>query len=161
MLTKNTQTRLLEFFVLELTARSAANVLGINPNSAVLFCRQIIDFNLAQEAHEIFQGDIEIDKSYFGGVRKGKRGRSVSRKVVVFGMLKRHGKVYTVVVENTKAKTLLNEIVLITKPDSVVYTDAYHSYDALDVSEFHHHRINHSVVFVDEKNRINGIEYFW
>jgi transposase len=48
------------------------------------------------------------------------------------------------VVENTKAKTLLNEIALKIKPDSVVYTDAYHSYDALDVSEFHHHRFNHS-----------------
>jgi len=31
----------------------------------------------------------------------------------------------------------------------------------LDVSEFHHHRINHSEVFVYEKNHINGIENFW
>ncbi len=65
-LTKNTQTRLLEFFVLEVTARSAANMLGIHLNSAALFyrkIRQVIAFNLAKEAHEIFQGDIEIDES--------------------------------------------------------------------------------------------------
>jgi transposase len=163
-LSKKVQYRLLEFFVLEVTARSAADIVGIQPNSAALFyrkIRQVIAFNLAAEAHEVFQGDIEIDESYFGGVRKGKRGRGAAGKVVVFGMLKRHGKVYTVVVENTKAKTLLNEIALKIKPDSVVYTDAYHSYDALDVSEFHHHRINHSEVFVDEKNHINGIENFW
>ncbi len=163
-LTKNTQTRLLEFFVLEVTARSAANILGIHPNSAALFyrkIRQVIASNLAKEAHEIFQGDIEIDESYFGGVRKGKRGRGAAGKVVVFGMLKRHDKVYTVIVENTRTKTLMNEITHKIKPDSVVYTDAYHSYDALDVSEFHHHRINHSDVFVDEKNHINGIENFW
>jgi len=55
----------------------------------------------------------------------------------------------------------MNEIAFKIKPDSVVYTDAYHSDDALDVSEFHHHRINHSDVFVDEKNHINGIENFW
>lgn len=163
-LTKNIQTRLLEYFVLEVTARSAANMLGIHPNSAVLFyrkIRQIIAFHLAKEAAEVFNGEVEIDESYFGGVRKGKRGRGAAGKVVVFGMLKRHGKVFTVVVENTKTKTLMNEIAHKIKPDSVVYSDAYHSYDALDVSEFHHHRINHSDTFVDEKNHINGIENFW
>lgn len=152
---------MLEFFILEVTASSAANILGIRPNSAVLFYRkihQVIAFNLVEEVHEIFQGDIEIDESYFGGVRKGKRGRRVAGKVVVFGMLKRHGKLYTV---NTKTKILMNEIALTIKPDSVVYTDAYHSYDALDVSEFHHHRMNHSDVLVHEKNHINGIENFW
>jgi len=163
-LSKSTQLRLLEYFVLEVTARSAANLLGIQANSAILFYRKVrqeIAGKLAIEAQEIFQGDIEIDESYFGGVRKGKRGRGAAGKVVVFGMLKRHGRVFTVIVENTKTKTLMNEIALKIKPDSIVYTDAYHSYDALDVSEFHHHRINHSDVFVDEKNHINEIENFW
>jgi transposase len=163
-LSKKTQNRLLEFFILEVTARSAADILGIQPNSAALFyrkIRQVIAFHVAQEAAEVFNGEVEIDESYFGGVRKGKRGRGAAGKVVVFGMLKRHGKVFTVVVENTKTKTLMNEIARKIKPDSVVYTDAYHSYDALDVSEFHHHRINHSEIFADEKNHINGIENFW
>ncbi len=163
-LKKSTQTRLLEYFVLEVTARSAANLLGIQPNSAILFyrkVRQVIAIYLAREAAEIFNGDIEIDESYFGGVRKGKRGRGATGKVVVFGMLKRHGKVYTVVVENTKAATLMPVIANKIKPDSVVYTDTYRSYDALDVTEFHHHRINHSELFADKKNHINGIENFW
>jgi len=163
-LKKSTQTRLLEYFVLEVTARSAANLLGIQPNSAILFyrkVRQVIAVYLDQEAAEIFNGDIEIDESYFGGVRKGKRGRGAAGKVVVFGMLKRHGKVYTVVVENTKAATLMPVIANKIKPDSVVYTDTYRSYDALDVTEFHHHRINHSELFADKKNHINGIENFW
>lgn len=60
-----------------------------------------------------------------------------------------------------RQRTLLNEIALTLKPDSVVYTDVYHSYDALDVSEFHHPRTNHSEVFIDEKNHINGIENVW
>ena len=163
-LSKKTQNRLLEFFILEVTARSAADILGIQPNSAALYyrkIRQVIAYHLAQEAVEVFNREVEIDESYFGGVRKGKRGRGAAGKVVVFGMLKRHGKVFTVVVENTKTKTLMNEIARKIKPDSIVYTDAYHSYDALDVSEFHHSRINHSDIFVDEKNHINGIENFW
>jgi transposase len=157
-LSKSTQLRLLEYFVLEVTARSAANLLGIQANSAILFYRKVrqeIAEKFAIEAQEIFNGDIEIDKSYFGGVRKGKRGWGVAGKVVIFGMLKRHGKVYTVIVENTKEATLMPVINNKINSDSVVYTDTYRSYDALDVSWFHHHRINHSEVFANKKNHIN------
>jgi len=76
-------------------------------------------------------------------------------------MLKRHGKVYTVIVKNTKEATLMPVIANKIRPDSVVYADTCHSYDVLDVSKFHHHPMNHSEVFVDEKNHINGIENFW
>jgi transposase len=47
------------------------------------------------------------------------------------------------------------------QPDSIVYTDTFGSYSALDVSEFHHSRINHSKLFADKQNHINGIENFW
>lgn len=125
-LSKNTRFRLLEFFILEVTARSAANILDIQPNSAALFyrkIRQVIAFNLALEACEVFNGDIELDESYFGGVHKGKRGRGAAGKIAVFGMLKRQGKVFTVIVENTKADTLMPVIARKIKPDSIVYTD--------------------------------------
>ena len=109
-LKKSIQKKLLEFFVLEVTARSAADLLGIQPNSAMLFyrkIRQVIYHHLEQQAGEVFDGTVELDESYFGGQRKGKRGRGAAGKVAVFGILKRHGKVYTVVVEDTKQKTLL------------------------------------------------------
>lgn len=34
------------------------------------------------------------------------------------------------------------------KPDSIVYTDTYRSYDVLDVSEFSHFRINHTRILL-------------
>ena len=40
-LKKSIQKKLLQFFVLEVTARSAADLSGIHPNSAVLFYRKI------------------------------------------------------------------------------------------------------------------------
>ena len=40
-LKKSVQKKLLEFFVLEVTARSAADILQINPNSAALFYKKI------------------------------------------------------------------------------------------------------------------------
>ena len=101
-LKKKVQKELLRFFVLEATARSAADILGIHPNSAALFYRKIrtvINYHLALAADEVFEGFVELDKSYFGGRRKGRRGRGVAGKVVVFGILKRNGRVYTVVVD--------------------------------------------------------------
>lgn len=110
---------------------------------------------------EPFEGEIELDESYFGGVRKGKRGRGAAGKVPVFGLLKRGGKVYASVVPDTKGKTLKAIITNKIQPDSIVYTDCYPSYNVLDVSEFKHFRINHSKRFVDRRNHINGIENFW
>ena len=109
----------------------------------------------------MFDGEVEADESYFGGHRKGKRGHGAAGKVAVFGLLKRNGKVYTVAVPNTQTATLLPIIREQVKPDSIVYTDCYKSYDVLDVSEFSHLRINHSTHFAERQNHINGIENFW
>ena len=87
---------------------------------------------------EMFDGEVEADESYFGGQRKGKRGRGAAGKVAVFGLLKRNGKVYTVTVPNIQTATLFPIIREQVKPDSIVYTDCYRSYDVLDVSEFSH-----------------------
>ncbi|OSI13648.1 IS1595 family transposase [Neisseria dumasiana] len=163
-LKKSLQRKLLEYFVLEVTARSAADILGIQPNTAILFYRKIrlvISHHLALEADQVFEGTIELDESYFGGKRKGKRGRGAAGKVAVFGILKRGGKVYTVVVNNARKESLFPVITRKIIPDSVVYTDCLSSYDVLDVSGFHHHRINHSKKFADRHNHINGIENFW
>lgn len=42
-----------------------------------------------------------------------------------------------------------------------LYTDSFGSYDALDVSQFRHVRINHSHEFARDRNHINDIENFW
>ena len=109
----------------------------------------------------MFDGEVEVDESYFGGQRKGKRGRGAAGKVAVFGLLKRDGKVYTVAVPNTQTATLLPIIREQVKPDSIVYADCYRSYDVLDVSEFSHVSINHSTHFAEWQNHTNGIENFW
>lgn len=163
-LSRKHQLKLIECFVLEVTARSAADLLGLQPNTTALFyrkLRQLISDRLADIEHEVFAGVVELDESYFGGARKGKRGRGAAGKVVVFGILKRGGKVYTKVVGDTRSVTLMPVIQRKIAPDSIVYTDSYRSYNALDVSGFHHERINHSTNFARGKNHINGIENFW
>ena len=162
-LTEKQQDRLAEFFVAGVTARTAADLLGVNRKTAAYFyhrLRQII----AQEMDRgsPLAGQIEVDESYFGGHRKGKRGRGAAGKVPVFGLLKRGGHVYTVMIPSARSAVLMDIIREKIQPDSVIYTNLLSAYDVLDVSEFHHHRINHSEQFVEPgKVHINGIENFW
>ena len=77
------QKKLLRFFVLEVTARSAADILGIQPNSAILFYRKIrtvINYHLVLAADEVFEGSVELDESYFDEQSKGRRGRGAEEK---------------------------------------------------------------------------------
>ena len=65
-LKKKVQKELLRFFVLKVTVRSAADILDIQPNSAILFYRKIrmvISHHLALAADEVFEGSVELDES--------------------------------------------------------------------------------------------------
>ena len=158
------QDRLIEHFVSGSTARTAAVLIGVNKSTAAYFfhrLREIIVFEIEQESHEVFDGEIEVDESYFGGRRKGKRGRGAGGKTPVFGLLKRGGRVYTKIIPDASSATLIPIIKRKVIPDSIVYSDCWRGYNVLDVSEFKHFRINHSVLFADKKNHINGIENFW
>ena len=155
------QSRLIEHFVAGTTARVAAELIDVQANTAVRFYQRLRQLIASKLPSYELSGEVEADESYFGGVRKGKRGRGAGGKVAVFGLLKRGGKVYTAIICDAKTETLLPIIKEKVKPDSIVYTDTFRSYNALDVSEFHHERINHSKLFADQKNHINGIENFW
>ncbi len=158
------QGRLIEHFVSGSTARIAASIVGVNKSTSAYYyhrLREIISYELEKSGAEIFGGEIEVDESYFGGKRKGQRGRGAAGKVPVFGLLKRGGKVYTKVIPDVSSGTLLPIIERKVIPDSIVYSDCWKGYNVLDVSDFKHFRINHSKLFADKKNHINGIENFW
>jgi len=102
------QSRLIELFVAGTTARTAASLVGVNKTAASYYfqrLRQIIYDN--SEHLELLGEEVEVDESYFGGRRKGKRCRGAAGKVLVFGLLKRNGKVFTVIVPEAKANTLI------------------------------------------------------
>ena len=83
------QDRLVEHFVSGSTARTAAALVGVNKSTAAYFYHrlcEIIVLEIEQENHEVFDGEIEVDESYFGGRRKGKRDRGAAGKVPVFGL---------------------------------------------------------------------------
>jgi len=65
------QIRLLELFVGGVMARTAAELVEINRHSATLYYQKIREMIAAELENECpFDGEIEIDESYFGGQRK-------------------------------------------------------------------------------------------
>jgi len=70
-LSKRVQKQVLQFFVAEVTARRASDLLGISPCTATLYyqkIRAVISDHLKQEAEEYFEGEVELDESYCGRV---------------------------------------------------------------------------------------------
>jgi transposase len=162
-LTNRQLNELVKYFALEVPASRAANVMQVNRHTAERVY-QIIRRCLARECelNSPLGGEVEADESYFGGRRKGPRGRGAAGKVPVFGLLKRNGKVYTRIVEDVSRKTLRQIIKTKVVPESVIYTDSFRSYDGLVLDGFRHYRINHQKCFATGKrNHINGIENFW
>ena len=166
-LPRRTQLRLLELFVAAVTARTAAELAGVHRNTATLFYHKLRETVAQRVADESpLGGEVEVDESYFGGHRKGRRGRGVRGKVVVFGILKRGGRVYTAVPPDLARATLLPILRRKVVPDSLVITDSLRVYDTLDAEGFRHERVSHEgpTLVQSEGGRtrhINGIENFW
>ena len=109
----------------------------------------------------VLKGKIEADEAYFGGKRKGNRGRGAKNKTIVFGILERRGKVHVEIITNVKAKTLLAGTIKKVKKGSIVYTDKWRGYDSLIFNGYKHLSIDHSKMFGKGDVYINGIEGFW
>ncbi len=124
------------------------------------FRNRIIDLT---ENDLSFQGEVELDESYFGAQRvRGKRGRGAAGKTPVFGILKRDGNVYVEVVRNCSKDELLPIIQGKILEGSTIYTDGWKTYDGLILNGYDHYRIfHHENEFARRKNHVNGIEFFW
>lgn len=119
-------------------------------------------YHVAELEGSKLSGEIELDEAYFGGRRKGRRGRGARGKSVVFGLLEREGRVYTKIVTSVSAEELMQHIRQHTRKGSVYYTDAFRGYQSL--KRYGKHRVgNHQKQLVDKRtrNHINGIEGFW
>lgn len=76
-LTNRQLNQLIRYFALEVPASRDAKAMNINRHTAQRIY-QIIRQCLAKECEfeSPFGGEVECDESYFGGRRKGRRGRS-------------------------------------------------------------------------------------
>ncbi len=154
---------IIKLFELEVSVRKIASQLNLVYNTAYRAV-QTIRYAILAHGHDgvdLLSGEIELDEAYFGGRRKGNRGRGASGKVPVFGILERQGKVRVTVVPDVSAETLLNLTLKTVRRGSIVYTDKFRSYDSLMFCGYRHLKVDHNKRFASGKVYINGLEGFW
>ena len=154
---------ILKLFELEVSVRKMAQQMQLSYRTvygAVNTIRMAI-LTHAADADLLLAGEVELDESYFGGRRKGKRGRGAACKVPVFGILERKGVVQVSIVPNVTADILLDLTVKKVRRGSVVYTDKFKSYDSLMFCGYRHLKVDHGKHFASGKVYINGLEGFW
>jgi len=156
---------IVKLFALDLEADQTAQITGLSRNSINKYYKAFRErISAICKSDSPLSGEIEVDESYFGARRvKGKRGRGAYGKTIVFGLLKREGKVYTEIVPDVKAATLQALIRGRVDIDSVIHSDGWRGYDGLvDIGYDKHFRVHHGKnEFVRGKSHINGIESFW
>ena len=155
----------MRLFALDLTATDVAHLMGLTRKSVTtLFLK--IRKRIAEECERqspLSAGQVEVDESYFGARRvRGQRGRGASGKTIVFGLLKREGKVYTEIVPDCKKATLQAIIRGPVALEAVIHSDGWRGYDGrVDVGYAKHFRVNHGAnEFVRGTHHVNGIESF-
>lgn len=125
-------------FVEDVPSSKTANITHINRSTSDRYYkifRELICEEALQERLQVkLKNGIEVDESYFGPTRvKGKRGRGAGGKVIVFGLLKRNGKVYAEIVNRAAKEELMPIIRKVVASGSDIYSDGWRSYDALVV----------------------------
>lgn len=154
---------LIKLFELSVSARKTSKETGLSYKTTLKaydLLRRVLVEHLAEQ-DDLLKGELEADESYFGGRRKGKRGRGAGHKTIVFGILERGGKVSVSILSDVKAESLMSETVKKVRRGSIVYTDKWKGYDSLMFCGYRHLSIDHKYKFKQGKVYINGIEGFW
>ncbi|MGA9048475.1 MAG: IS1595 family transposase [Dehalococcoidia bacterium] len=117
---------------------------------------------LLDENPGMFTTEVEVDETYIGGARHGTRGRGAEGKTAVIGIAQRKGKVISKVVTDTKRSTVMPLINKNVAKKSIIYTDEYPVYDAIDKFGYGHEEVNHSIgQYVNGNASTNTIEGYW
>ncbi|MDA8649727.1 hypothetical protein N9M31_06940 [Alphaproteobacteria bacterium] len=91
------------------TARTAASLCGINRETEAfrfLGLREIITCQMGAESEAMFGEEVEVDKNYFGGMRKENAGAALWKKSQYLAYYKKE-KVYTKIIFDRSGATLI------------------------------------------------------
>ncbi len=143
-----------------ISAKQIQRETGVTYKTAWRMFKQIR--TLFDEDTQCLTGEVEVDETYIGGKKHGKRGRGAEGKSKVVGAAQRNGKVVTKVVTDVKRHSLIPFVAHKVARNATLYTDEFPSYDHMTRLGYNHKRIDHSAkVYVRGNIHTNSIEGFW
>jgi transposase len=145
-----------------ISAKQLERELGVTYKTAWRMFKQIR--RLMNEHIAPLTGQVEVDETYIGGKRAGKRGRGASGKTVVMGMVERNGNAIAKVVPDVKARTLLPMIEqrIAKENKTVVFTDELPSYGRIEKLGYSHEVVQHAAKqYVRGNAHVNTVESLW
>jgi len=143
-----------------ISAKQIQRETGVTYKTAWRMCKQIR--SMLSEDYSPFTGEVEADESYFGGIRKGTRGRGAEGKTAVFGMVQRGGKLEVRTVPNVKRNTIMPIVAENIEQGTQVFTDEFSIYQALPAMGYEHATVPHAEkIYVIGNAHTNTIEGFW
>ena len=154
-----------------ISAKQIQRETGVTYKTAWRMFKQIRTL-LSEDDMQLEGPTVEIDETYYGGVRKygkGRPRRGDKKKTAVVGIVQRGGKVLARAIPAADKKELMPVIVKHVTADSVIYTDEYPAYGGIPwlwkdgkAANYRHYRIRHkSGVYVRGHIHTNSVEGFW
>lgn len=129
-------------------------VLGLSRYQTVWFWLQKLRHAMVRPGRDKLCGTVEVDETFLGGPKPGKRGRGAAGKDLVmicvedqkYGM----GRIRLLRIENASGKSLLNGINKSVEDGSVIRTDGWKGYNGLRKKGFGHEVIREE----DDKDKL-------
>ncbi len=177
---------LLKRFVFKSTAKDAAKEAGVNRNTANLYFNHFRE-KIYDEYYRAprFSGEVEIDQAFFGKGRNRKKNidkkideygdpeywkKNFKKKriykrvesVMVLGILRRNGAVYTHIIKKADRNTLFSVIHLVVENGTTIYSDQWQGFNGLNEDGYIHKTVNHRKGLVSKDGvHTGGIDNFW
>lgn len=145
-----------------ISAKQLERELGVTYKTAWRMFTQIR--KLMSENVNPLTGQVEVDESYFGGRKAGKRGRGASGKTVVMGMVERNGNAIAQIIPDVKTRTLLPMIVqkIAKENKTIIFTDELRSYANVEKLGYAHEVVQHAAKqYVSGIAHVNTVESLW
>jgi transposase len=126
------------------SAKELERQLGVTYKTAWRMAHELRKLMANADDHGPLSGHVELDETYVGGRKRGKRGRGSENKTVVFGMVERDGTLRAGPVPNAKRITLQPIIAKNIQRGSIISTDEMSAYKSLTKFGYRHGAVNHS-----------------
>lgn len=117
-------------------------VLGLKSYQTTWLMMHKLRKAMVRPDRERLVGPVQVDETYIGGSRPGKRGRGAAGKTLVLVAVEdkngRHGRIRLNMVKNASGASLIPAVKKSVQPKSEIRTDGWEGYSQLSSSDYRH-----------------------